>query len=77
MMHTAKQMIPAVGQTVLVRLEAFGVPMTITDVKSVWGKVRLQVAPVGGQGEAWVDADRLVSVLSAPAPAWVRQELTA
>jgi hypothetical protein len=63
MEYTAKQMAPAIGCTVLIRLEQFGVPMVVIDVKSAWGKVRVQVAPVGGQGEAWVDADRLIGVL--------------
>ncbi len=63
-MHTAKQMIPAVGSQVLVRFDGFGVPMMITDAKSAYGRVRLQVAPIGGQGEAWIECDRVIRLIA-------------
>src|ERR1051326_690315 len=62
-MHTAKQMIPAVGSKVLVRFDGFGIPMMITDAKSAWGRVRLQVTPVDGEGSAWIECDRVIRVL--------------
>lgn len=63
-MHTAKQMIPAVGSQVMVRFDSFGVPMWITDAKSAWGRVRLQVTPVDGEGSAWIECDRVIRVLN-------------
>lgn len=64
MTHTAKQMIPAVGETVVVRIEAFQVRMRILDAKSAYGNVRLLVTPVAGEGQAWVDCSRVVAVVS-------------
>ena len=58
MNRTARQMIPAIGQVVVVRMESFGVDMLVKDVKQAWGQTRLLVAPINGTGEAWVDCSR-------------------
>jgi hypothetical protein len=76
MTHTAKQMIPAVGETVIVRVESFQVRMRILDAKSAYGNVRLLVTPVTGEGEAWIDCSRIVRVFGKP-PVQMRAEVTA
>lgn len=58
MNRTARQMVVAIGQTVVVRVESFGVEMVVKDVKQAWGQTRLLVAPIRGTGEAWVDCSR-------------------
>jgi hypothetical protein len=58
MNRTARQMIPAIGQTVVVRVEAFHINMVVKDVKQAWGQTRLLVAPINGTGEAWIDCSR-------------------
>ena len=64
MNRTARQMVVAIGQTVVVRMESFGVEMVVKDVKQAWGQTRLLVAPIRGTGEAWVDCSRCLSGLS-------------
>ena len=45
---TATQMIVAVGASVLIRFESVEVPCVVHDVKSVYGRERLLIEPVGG-----------------------------
>lgn len=59
-MMTANEMAPAVGQTVLVRMERWVLPCLVRDVRNVWGKPQLLVVPVSGSGEGWIDLGRLV-----------------
>lgn len=53
-----REMAEMIGTTVRVKVEGFTVPMTISDVKVAYGNKRLLVSPIGGSGEAWVDASR-------------------
>lgn len=62
---TATQMIPAVGAMVDVRCEQMMIRCNILDVKHVWGKARLLVSPVAGNGQQWVELDR-VRMMAAP-----------
>jgi hypothetical protein len=70
---TALEMIIAVGEPVQLRCNdgAVWVDCVVRDVKNSWGKNRLLVAPVAGDGQVWVE---LTSVrkraLSAAARAW-------
>ena len=66
MNRTVKQMAPAIGQVITVRVEAFHINMVIKDIKQVWGQTRLLVAPINGAGtgEAWIDCSRCLSGLS-------------
>jgi hypothetical protein len=57
--HTAKEMIPAVGQVVQIRAEGWVIPMTVKDVMGAWGKIRLLVTPLRGDGEQWVELGRV------------------
>ena len=60
MTHTASKMIVAVGQIVNVRVENWIIPMRVTDAKSAWGNVRVQVEPLNGEGCAWIEMSRIV-----------------
>ncbi len=64
-MMTVREMRRAVGQTVLVRMEAWAVPCMVTDARFVWGRPQLLVAPVSGQGEAWIELGRVIANLAA------------
>ena len=59
MTHTVNSMSRAIGQVVNIKLESFRVPMTVLDVKSAWGEIRLLVSPVNGLGQAWVTLARV------------------
>ena len=56
---TAREMAEMIGTTVQVKVESFQVPMTVTDAKVAYGNRRLLVSPIGGRGQAWVDASRI------------------
>ncbi len=64
--NTAKQMIVAVGQPVQLRSGDLWIDCTVVDVKNSWGKNRLLVCPVAGQGEQWVEMSsvRLTNALA-------------
>ena len=63
-----REMAEMIGTTVRVKVEGFTVPMTISDVKIAYGNKRLLVSPIGGSGEAWVDASRATPMsISTPA----------
>ncbi len=67
---TANQMLPAVGASVEVRFEELTIQATVLDVKHVWGKARLLIAPVAGAGQQWIELSRLTAA-SRPSPkAW-------
>lgn len=57
---TAREMVPAIGASVSVRFESVRIECRVNDVKYVWGRIRLQVSPLAGSGEQWVELDRLV-----------------
>lgn len=56
---TANEMIPAVGMTVNVRFESLQVLCTITDVKMAYGRARVQIKPLAGDGTQWVELSRV------------------
>jgi hypothetical protein len=66
MAHTAKQMIIAVGTKVLVRCETIWVTCVVIDVKNVYGRERLLIRPVVGDGTQWVEMSRIVRALDEP-----------
>ena len=57
--HTANEMIPAIGQGVTVRFEDLHIHCTVRDVKSSYGRIRLLVSPVSGNGSQWVEPSRI------------------
>ena len=56
---TAKEMLPAIGQTFEVRFESCWFYMTVADVKHVYGRPRLFVVPAPGYGGQWIELDRI------------------
>jgi hypothetical protein len=56
---TANEMIPAVGAHVVVAFEQVQVACTVLDVKTSWGKPRLLIAPLSGDGSQWIELSRL------------------
>jgi hypothetical protein len=62
MQVTAKQMIPAVGRQALLNTDGMQFPVTIHDVRNVWGNNQALVAPVNGKGLKWVSVERLTIV---------------
>lgn len=57
---TATEMVPAIGTDVQVRFEDLRINCRVVDVKHVYGRPRLLVAPVDGAGEQWVELSRIV-----------------
>jgi hypothetical protein len=67
---SAKEMAALVGRQAEMRIELSSgtiyIPVTIEDAKAAYGRVVALVSPVGGEGTAWVDRDRLTLVEVAP-----------
>ena len=61
--NTVTQLLPAVGALVAVRMEDMVINCRVTDAKSAWGQVRLQVEPLAGSGSQWVDISRVTARL--------------
>ena len=40
-------------------VESSRIPVDILDAREVWGAVHLLVVPIGGEGEAWVQLQRV------------------
>jgi hypothetical protein len=57
---TANEMIPAVGQEILVRFEDIRIQCVIRDVKFAYGRPLFDVEPIAGDGRQWVSMDRLL-----------------
>jgi hypothetical protein len=53
--QTATEMIVAVGTMVQLRAGELWIDSTVLDVKVSWGKNRLLLAPVAGDGTQWVE----------------------
>ena len=37
------------------------IPVRVTDVRIAFGRVDVLVTPIGGSGERWVNADKLIT----------------
>jgi hypothetical protein len=59
MQATCNQMLPAVGQDVMVRFEDLTIACKVLDVKSSYGRIRLEVSPLSGTGRQWVEVSRI------------------
>lgn len=64
MTMTATQMIPAVGQDVMVRMESLSVSCKVLDVKCSYGRPRLLIAPLSGGGQQWIETSRITAVVN-------------
>lgn len=62
MATTAREMLPAIGQTVSVRSDIGEVHCKVLDVKSAYGRNRLLIVPIAGTGETWVDITRVSKI---------------
>lgn len=58
---TTRELLPALGEKVSVRFEDLAIECIVLDAKTSWGKPRLQVRPVTGQGRQWIELSRLVA----------------
>lgn len=56
---TCLTMLPAIGAWVQVKFESCWIECEVIDVKSAWGKSRLQVKPIAGEGLQWVELNRV------------------
>ena len=63
---TATEMIPAVGHSALIAWHGITMAVMIHDVKHVYGKTRLHVSPIAGEGKIWIDLDRVYSTSKQP-----------
>ena len=63
-MLTATEMLTAIGKEVSVNFENLNFVCTVLDVKTVYGKVRVEIVPVIGSGTGiqWVELTRIVHV---------------
>jgi hypothetical protein len=63
-MLTAMEMLTAIGKEVSVNFENLSFVCTVLDVKTVYGKVRVQIVPVMGSGTGiqWIELTRIVHV---------------
>jgi hypothetical protein len=61
---TAREMIPAIGQQVMARFESLQIVVSVKDVRYVWGKPQIQIAPLHGTGFQWVELGRISSLES-------------
>lgn len=59
MAATCMSMLPAVGAWVQVRFESLWIECEVVDVKNSWGKARLWVKPLAGEGCQWVELSRI------------------
>jgi hypothetical protein len=70
--RTATEMVIAVGQMVQFRANDLWIDATVLDVKNSWGRNRLLLAPVAGDGTAWFE---LSSVRPVANPAKLRWDM--
>jgi hypothetical protein len=61
---TAQEQARYIGKNavVLTGLGSIIIPVTITDVRVLFGRVDLLIEPQDGEGHAWVERDRLTIV---------------
>lgn len=56
------EMMKAIGELALLRVEGFQVQVLIEDAKQAYGNTRYKVIPTNGIGAAWVDSSRLTNI---------------
>lgn len=56
---TTRDMLPAIGREVDLRVESLWIRARVLDTKFAWGSPRLLVTPIAGTGEQWVMPDRV------------------
>lgn len=48
------------GETGLYKCNGLSFPVRILDARKVYGRIDVQIQPVGGEGERWVEASAVV-----------------
>lgn len=66
-MQTCKEMSPAIGQIIGMKVESFVIPVVVKDVKQSWGQTRFLVSPIEGLGEVWCEIHRFSKWSCSPA----------
>lgn len=61
-MKTTAETMHAIGQTVNYRVGEMSVLVKVTDVKTVWGQIRIQITPLMGTGRQWVNVDSVSKI---------------
>jgi hypothetical protein len=61
---TAVEMLPALGQYLYVKFESITVLSQVINVKQSYGRIRVEIAPVNGEGHQWIEMSRVSSVMS-------------
>jgi len=57
--YTREDSLVTIGTIVHVKVEDFVLPMQVVDTRTVWGRDDILIAPVAGNGQQWVSADRV------------------
>lgn len=63
--QTVRELIPAIGAHVAVRFESIEIKCRVLDAKNAYGKVRLLIEPISGNGSQWIELSRVASILIA------------
>ncbi len=58
-MSTTKDLAQLINATAHLQSEGMLVPVQILDARVSFGKIHVQVTPVGGEGNTWVDRERV------------------
>lgn len=61
----AKELSELIGKRMLVTFGELSFECVVTDAKSAYGNIRLQVKPACGTGETWILAARATEVVTA------------
>lgn len=54
---TTREMAKMIDRRAVLRLNGLGIPVTITDVRVVYGRTDFLVKPLAGSGDAWFCSD--------------------
>lgn len=61
-MRTTADTMHAIGQTVNYRVGEMMVQVRVSDVKTVWGQLRVQITPLMGSGSQWVNVESVAKI---------------
>lgn len=61
-MATTKELAQLINTIVRLQSEGLSVPVKILDARVSFGKIHVQITPVGGEGNTWVDHDRILEL---------------
>ena len=59
----AQELFELVGQKAMIAVgSGLSIGVEILDAKVQWGRIRIQVSPLNGEGTTWVDAESRIRV---------------